>query len=119
MNFDQPQYQGQKANRSSWLCRDDADRERMLDMEDRVRPCRQRALAILAVAILAVGPWFGWWPLLFLIPSAGFFVAADHFLTRVARPELVMFAACSASVHCSESPVEGCPTAVGQPISVT
>jgi diguanylate cyclase (GGDEF)-like protein len=93
VNFDQPQYQGQKANRSSWLCRDDADRERMLDMEDRVRPCRQRALAILAVAILAVGPWFGWWPLLFLIPSAGFFVAADHFLTRVARPELVMFAA--------------------------
>ena len=93
MNFDHPQYQGQKANRSSWLCRDDADRERMLDMEDRVRPCRQRALLILAVAIVAVGPWFGWWPLLFLIPSAGFFVAADHFLTRVARPELVMFAA--------------------------
>jgi diguanylate cyclase (GGDEF)-like protein len=93
VNFDHAPNQGQKANRSSWLCRDDADRERMLDMEDRVRPCRQRALAILAVAILAVGPWFGWWPLLFLIPSAGFFVAADHFLTRVARPELVMFAA--------------------------
>jgi diguanylate cyclase (GGDEF)-like protein len=65
----------------------------MLDMEARVRPCRQRTLAILAVAILAVGPWFGWWPLLFLIPSAGFFAVADHFLTRVARPELVMFAA--------------------------
>jgi diguanylate cyclase (GGDEF)-like protein len=65
----------------------------MLDMEDRVRPCRQRALAILAVAIVAVGPWFGWWPLLFLIPSAAFFAAADYFLTRVARPELVMFAA--------------------------
>ncbi|MGD0455550.1 MAG: GGDEF domain-containing protein [Solirubrobacteraceae bacterium] len=65
----------------------------MLDMEERVRPCRQRALAILAVAIALVAPWLGWWPLLFLIPSAGFFATADHFLTRVARPELVMFAA--------------------------
>ncbi len=90
---DQPAYPTHAANRSSWLCRDDADRERMLDMEERVRPCRQRALAILALAIVAVGPWLGWWPLLFLIPSAAFFAAADHFLTRVARPELVMFAA--------------------------
>jgi diguanylate cyclase (GGDEF)-like protein len=86
-------YPAHIANRSSWLCRDDADRERMLDMEERVRPCRQRALAILALAIVAVGPWLGWWPLLFLIPSAGFFATADHFLSRVARPELVMFAA--------------------------
>src|SRR5277367_6133445 len=90
---DQPVYPAHTANRSSWLCRDDADRERMLDMEARVRPWRQRALAILAVAIVAVGPWLGWWPLLFLFPAAAFFAAADHFLTRVARPELVMFAA--------------------------
>ena len=93
MESDQPAYPAHTANRSSWLCRDDADRERMLDMEARVRPWRQRALAILAVAIVAVGPWLGWWPLLFLIPAAAFFAAADHFLTRVARPELVMFAA--------------------------
>jgi diguanylate cyclase (GGDEF)-like protein len=90
---DQTAYPAHTANRSSWLCRDDADRERMLDMEARVRPWRQMALAILAVAIVAVGPWLGWWPLLFLIPAAAFFAAADHFLTRVARPELVMFAA--------------------------
>jgi diguanylate cyclase (GGDEF)-like protein len=90
---DQPAYPAHTTNRSSWLCRDDADRERMLDMEARVRPWRQMALAILAVAIVAVGPWLGWWPLLFLIPAAAFFAAADHFLTRVARPELVMFAA--------------------------
>ena len=65
----------------------------MLDMEERVRPCRQRALAILALAIAAVGPWVGWWPLLFLIPSAGFFATADRLMPRVARPELLMFAA--------------------------
>ncbi|MGA2452846.1 MAG: GGDEF domain-containing protein [Solirubrobacteraceae bacterium] len=93
MDSDRPPYPDPKTSRPSWLCRDDADRERMLDMEERVRPCRQRALAILALAILSVSPWVGWWPLLFLIPSAAFFATADHFLTRVARPELVMFAA--------------------------
>ncbi|HTA34742.1 MAG TPA: diguanylate cyclase [Solirubrobacteraceae bacterium] len=80
-------------NRSSWLCRDDADRERMIDMEDRVRPYRQYAFAILAVAIASVGPWVGWWPLLFLIPALAFFATASQLLSRVARPELVMFAA--------------------------
>jgi diguanylate cyclase (GGDEF)-like protein len=89
-----PPYPDDKANsRSSWLCASDEERERMLDMEERVRPSRRRALAILAVAIAACAPWLGWWPLLFLIPSAAFFAAADHFMTRVARPELVMFAA--------------------------
>ncbi len=64
-----------------------------MDMEERVRPCRQRALVILALAIVSVAPWLGWWPLLFLIPSAAFFATADYLLPRVARPELVMFAA--------------------------
>jgi diguanylate cyclase (GGDEF)-like protein len=65
----------------------------MTDMEERVRPCRQRAFAILAVAIASVGPWVGWWPLLFLIPASAFFAAAGRLLPRVARPELVMFTA--------------------------
>ena len=54
----------------SWLCRDDFDRERMLDMEERVRPVRQRSLGILAIALIGSGPWLGWWPALFLIPAA-------------------------------------------------
>ncbi|HMH48166.1 MAG TPA: GGDEF domain-containing protein [Solirubrobacteraceae bacterium] len=82
-----------KASGSSWLCRDDFDRERMLDMEERVRPVRQRALAILAVALIAAGPWLGWWPALFLIPAALCFGAADLLMPRVARPELLMFGA--------------------------
>ena len=77
----------------SWLCRDDFDRERMLDMEERVRPVRQRALAILAVALVASGPWLGWWPALFLVPAAACFGMADALMPRVARPELLMFGA--------------------------
>jgi diguanylate cyclase (GGDEF)-like protein len=87
------QQQREAANRSSWLCPDDAARERMLDMDARVRPYRQRTFAILGIAILASAAWTGWWPLLFIVPAGAFFATADHWLPRVARPELVMFTA--------------------------
>jgi diguanylate cyclase (GGDEF)-like protein len=80
-------------NKSSWLCRDDFDRERLLDMEERVRPVRQRTFIILAIAIAIVAPWVGWWPLLFLLPASAFFATADAFMPRVGRPELLMFTA--------------------------
>jgi diguanylate cyclase (GGDEF)-like protein len=76
---------------TSWLCRDDLDRDRMLDMEQRVRPVRQRAFAILALALVAIGPWLGWWPVLFLIPASLAFAAADKLMPRLARPEYMMF----------------------------
>jgi hypothetical protein len=94
MKHDRPDSQAAtNASTRSWLCRDDFDRERMLDMEKRVRPVRQRALAILAVALVACGPWMGWWPALFLIPAGICFGAADLLMPRVARPELLMFSA--------------------------
>jgi diguanylate cyclase (GGDEF)-like protein len=83
----------ERKSRSSWLCREDFDRERLLDMDERVRSVRRKALAILAVAIAAGAPWLGWWPLLFLLPAAVFFGAADAFTTRVSRPEYLMFGA--------------------------
>jgi diguanylate cyclase (GGDEF)-like protein len=93
VNSDRSPSPERAASRSSWLCRDEFDRERMLDMDERVRPNRRRTFAILAVAIASVAPWLGWWPLLFLIPGLAFFAAADHLMPRVARPELVMFTA--------------------------
>jgi diguanylate cyclase (GGDEF)-like protein len=80
-------------SKASWLCSDDFDRERMLDMEERVRPYRQRTLLILAVAIIGLAPWLGWWPLLFLLPAGAFFGLADGLMPRVSRPENLMFAA--------------------------
>lgn len=82
-----------RAANGTWLCRDDLDRERLLDMEERVAPVRLRAFAVLALAIAAVAPWLGWWPLLFLIPASLFFAAADRLIAHVSRPEYVMFAA--------------------------
>ena len=81
------------ASGSSWLCRDDFDRERVLDMEGRVRPLRRQSFAILAIALLAMTPWTGWGPPLFLIPTGIFFGLADRFMPRIAKPEYLMFAA--------------------------
>jgi diguanylate cyclase (GGDEF)-like protein len=77
----------------SWLCRDETERLRLLDMEERVRPVRHRAFAILAVSVGLGSPWLGWWPLLFLLPATAVFVAADLLMPRLRRPENVMFAA--------------------------
>ncbi len=82
-----------RSSRNSWLCRDDFDRERLIDMEARVRKARRRTFAVLAVTIAAGAPWIGWWPALFIIPSALFFGMADKLMPRMERPELLMFAA--------------------------
>jgi diguanylate cyclase (GGDEF)-like protein len=77
----------------SWLCRDDFDRERLLDMEERIKPVRRVAIGILAVALIAAAPWIGLWTLLPLGVAAGLFALADARLERSERPEYVMFAA--------------------------
>ena len=81
----------------SWLCRDDFDRKRLLDMEERIKPVRRLALGILAIALIASAPWLGWWTLIPLAGSAGFFLAADARLERSERPEYLMFAAWAGS----------------------
>jgi len=97
MKTDRGQSHETRLGSASWLCRDEFDRERMLDMEERVRPVRQRTLVILAIALVAASPWLGWWPALFLIPAAIFFGLADRLMPRVEKPELLMFAAWIAS----------------------
>jgi diguanylate cyclase (GGDEF)-like protein len=77
----------------SWLCRDDFDRERLLDMEERIKPVRRVAMGVLAIALIAGAPWIGWWTLLPLAVAAGFFLVADAHLPESDRPEYVMFAA--------------------------
>jgi diguanylate cyclase (GGDEF)-like protein len=68
--------------------REETRRERLLDMERRVRPYRTACFAILAVALAVVGPEVGWW---WIFPLAvGFFgfVVADHFMKTSRRPEI-------------------------------
>lgn len=68
--------------------RAEARRERLLDMEQRVRRYRAACFAILALALAAAGPKVGW---LWLAPlAAGFcgFAVADRFMQASPRPGL-------------------------------
>jgi diguanylate cyclase (GGDEF)-like protein len=77
----------------SWLLPGGGDRERMLDMERRLQRPRRTAFAVLAVALVASGPWLGFWTLIPLAFAAVAFRVADALVDRAARPELVLFAA--------------------------
>jgi diguanylate cyclase (GGDEF)-like protein len=71
----------------------DARRERLLDMEQRVRRYRAACFAILALALASAGPEVGW---LWLVPlAAGFagFAVADRFMQASERPWLWVAAA--------------------------
>ncbi len=73
--------------------RKEARRERLLDMEQRVRRYRAACFAILALALASAGPAIGW---LWLAPlAAGFagFVVADRFMQSSERPWLWVAAA--------------------------
>jgi diguanylate cyclase (GGDEF)-like protein len=48
-------------------------RERLVDMEARIGVYRRRAFAVLALALIASGPWIGFW---FLIPLAAALIAS-------------------------------------------
>jgi diguanylate cyclase (GGDEF)-like protein len=83
---------------SRWLCRDDTDRERLLDMEGRLKPVRTFSFGLIAAALVLAAPWVGWWPLLPLALAAVTWAVADAALERTARPEYVLFAAWTGSV---------------------
>src|SRR5947209_9231727 len=73
------------------------DRERMLDMDGRLRPARQRSFLVLAAALVACGPWLGWWTLAPLFAAGVLFAIADKRMHTMRRPEYVMFAAWAGS----------------------
>lgn len=77
----------------TWLIADGLDRERMLDMDRRISPVRRQTFALLAVALLACGPWLGWWTLAPLAGAVALFAVADRVTKRMRRPELGLFAA--------------------------
>jgi diguanylate cyclase (GGDEF)-like protein len=76
--------------------RDGMDRERMLDMDERIRPLRQATLVILGVALLAAIPWLGLekilLTLLAVIVAGGFFHLAAARTGGSKHPEYSLFA---------------------------
>ena len=78
----------------SWLCRDDMDRERLLDMERRLGPVRRASIGVIALALVACGPWLGWWTLIPLAVAAAASSSSPSGARRAAaRPEYLLFGA--------------------------
>jgi diguanylate cyclase (GGDEF)-like protein len=66
--------------------RADARRERLLDMEIRLRRYRVACFAILALALASVGSEVGWWWLAPLLVGLAGFAVADRFMRSSAHP---------------------------------
>jgi diguanylate cyclase (GGDEF)-like protein len=81
----------------SWLCRDDLDRERLLDMEQHLRRVRVLTMLVIAGSLLATAAFLS--TVIFIsalvgvVVAMGLFRLADAHLARTERPEYVMFAA--------------------------
>src|SRR2546430_17522023 len=78
---------------STWLCQDEMDRERLLDMEERIKPVRAITLCILGIALVVSAPWIGWWTLVPLVLAGALFGGADATPQRWGRPGYAGFAA--------------------------
>jgi hypothetical protein len=71
----------------SWLFPHGADRERMLELDRHLRPVRRLAFVVLAITLVASGPWLGWWTLIPLGLAIIAFRLADTHTDRMQRPE--------------------------------
>lgn len=71
----------------SWLCPEGGDRDRLLDMDARLRKTRAVAMAFLAAGLLLSGPWVGWWTILLLVGLVISWRIVDGAAKRSTKPE--------------------------------
>jgi len=93
---------------------DQLSRERLLDMEARLGPVRRRAFAVLALALIASGPWLGFEFLIPLFVALACFAVADRRMRRSPRPQIwvavawalapLIIAVCAALTGAAASP---------------
>jgi diguanylate cyclase (GGDEF)-like protein len=77
-------------NLSVWMF-GSLDRERMLDMDARLRPTRRKTFGVLAIGLVACAPWAGWWT---LAPMAGAILVygfSDRMVSRFEHPGALFF----------------------------
>ena len=74
-------------HRPTWLCPDAASRERLLDMDERLRCPRVGTLGLLGVGVAVAIPYLGWGPLGLLACAILALVAASRFAQRMSVPE--------------------------------
>ena len=78
--------------RPTWLCPDEASRQRLLDMDARILRPRATAFAVLGLACLSTFPEYGVWPFAFLVVVVAGFAAGSAAGRHLAAPEYAIFA---------------------------
>ena len=86
-----------RVHQPTWLCPDAASRERLLDMDERLKRPRAIAFALIAVGIVAAAPLIGWWGLGLLVVAVLGFRLAQGIAERIAAPEHALFASWAVS----------------------
>jgi len=81
----------------SWLFPDGVDRERMLEMDQHLQPVRRAVFGLVALVLIASGPWLGWWTIVPVALAAIAFRIADTKVKHITHPEYALFAAWAAS----------------------
>lgn len=80
----------------SWLLRDGMDRERMLDMDERIKPLRLATLAVLGGVLLISTPWLGvntiLTTIIAIIVAGSLFAIAAKLTIGAKNPEYALFA---------------------------
>jgi diguanylate cyclase (GGDEF)-like protein len=80
-----------RVHQQTWLCPDAASRERLLDMDERLKRPRAIAFALIAVGISAAAPLIGWWGLGLLAVAVLGFRLAQGIAERIGAPEYALF----------------------------
>lgn len=73
----------------SWLCPTELDRSRAVDANARVRNVRLTGVGFMGAALIASGPWIGWWVLIPFVFTAINLITVERRLVRSHRPERV------------------------------
>jgi diguanylate cyclase (GGDEF)-like protein len=94
---------------TTWLCPNPGDRERLLDMEQRLTAVRAAAFGVLTLAILISAPWLGWWLLAPVLACAVAFAVAGRFLASSPRPEYLIALVWA----CSQLTIAACASLTG------
>jgi diguanylate cyclase (GGDEF)-like protein len=67
------------------------DRERMIDMDARLRPTRRKTLAVLGAGLIACAPWAGWWTIAPIAAAALAYWLSERLITRFEHPGFLFF----------------------------
>ncbi len=73
----------------SWLCPTELDRNRVVDASERVRTIRAVGSGAVGIALIAAGPWIGWWTLVLFALTLVNFLNVERRIHTSAHPERV------------------------------